>query len=347
MTSWDCWIICGLLLLACVASFMLTGFLRRYALIINLMDTPNDRSSHTTPTPRGGGVAIVLVLLIFSLLFWRLDLLTFNELWIVLGAGGMVALVGWIDDHAHVAARWRLFVHFVAAIWAVMLLGGLPNIITFRELVGLGFIGDAFAVIYLVWMLNLYNFMDGIDGIAGIEAVTVCLGEGIILLLSPVEGNPWVLPMLLLFAVLGFLCWNFPKAKIFMGDAGSGFIGIVLGIFSLQSAWLMPDLFWGWVILLGAFIVDATVTLVRRLLRGQSLSVAHRSHAYQYASRKYDSHVKVTIFFGVINIFWLLPIAIFVVKGWLDGVNGTLVAYLPLVLLAIYFKAGASERQEI
>jgi Fuc2NAc and GlcNAc transferase len=151
--------------------------------------------------------------------------------------------------------------------------------------------------------------------------------------------------MLLLAAVVGFLFWNFPRAKIFMGDAGSGFIGLVLGVFSIQAGWVDPSLFWGWVILLGVFLVDATLTLSRRFIRGEQIYVAHSSHAYQYASRKYGSHKKVSLVVGVINLVWLLPIAIVVGLGRLDGLSGVVIGYLPLVWLAVRFKAGVKELQ--
>ncbi len=165
--------------------------------------------------------------------------------------------------------------------------------------------------------------------------------------LSEAGGSEWELPLVLMAAVVGFLFWNFPKAKIFMGDAGSGFIGLVLGVFSIQAAWVAPELFWAWLILLGAFIVDATVTLLRRVRRGDKFYEAHRSHAYQYASRKFGAHYPVSLAFGGINLFWLLPIAALVTVGWLDGSLGIVIAYSPIMWLAFHFKAGARELQEV
>lgn len=166
-----------------------------------------------------------------------------------------------------------------------------------------------------------------------------------------VLGTPavaaWGAPMLLLAAVAGFLCWNFPPARIFMGDAGSGFLGLMLGLLSIQAAWINPDFFWAWLILLGVFVVDATLTLLRRLARRQKLYEAHRSHAYQYASRKYGGHRSVTIAVGVINLLWLLPLAMLVGLGYVDGSFGLLVAYAPLISLAFHFKAGAAEVQDV
>jgi Fuc2NAc and GlcNAc transferase len=132
-----------------------------------------------------------------------------------------------------------------------------------------------------------------------------------------------------------------------MGDAGSGFLGIVLGGLSLQASWVSPDLLWGWLILLGVFIVDATFTLFRRLLRGDKVYEAHRSHAYQYASRRFGSHLKVTSVVALINLLWLLPIALGVVRFGLDSSLGLILAYAPLVALAIRFRAGELEAPSV
>ena len=322
------------------AAFLLTGWLRRFALSRNLVDVPNERGSHAVATPRGGGVAIVLaVLAALPLLWWR-GALPVGMLWALLGGGGLVAAVGWLDDHGHVAPRWRLLAHFSAASWALVWLGGLPPLPLLGFEVDFGWAGHGLALIYLVWLLNLYNFMDGIDGIAGIEAVTVCLGGVVLYLVSSGGGDQWLTPLLMASAVTGFLVWNFPRARIFMGDAGSGFVGLLLGLLSLQAGWLSQDLFWGWVILLGAFVVDATVTLLRRLLRGERVYEAHRSHAYQRAARGLGSHIPVTLAFGMINLLWLLPMAVLVAAGRIDGLLGVTLAYAPLVWLALRYHAG-------
>ena len=329
-----------IIVLAFVAAGLLTGILRRYALASGLLDIPNSRSSHSVPTPRGGGMAIVLTVLAGSFCLWWLGALTAAMLWVTFGAGGLVALVGWLDDRGHVATCWRLLTHFMAAGSALVILGGLPPMPFFGTIMDLSWLGHGLAAVYLVWLLNLFNFMDGIDGIASIEAITVCLGGVALYLFSSSHNSEWTLPLLLAAAVSGFLSWNFPKAKIFMGDAGSGFIGMVLGLLSIQAANVAPKLLWGWVILLGVFVVDATVTLLRRMLRRQRLHEAHRNHAYQYAARKYNSHVVVSLVVGGVNVFWLLPLAVLVALGWLDGFLGMLISYLPLVGLSIWYKSG-------
>ena len=336
MTVW--WLLPVILL----ASLGLTGVLRRYALTRSLMDIPNARSSHTVPTPRGGGVAIVVSFLLALPIVAALGGLSWSLALALLGGGGWVAVVGFLDDHGHIAARWRLLAHFAGAIWALCWLGGLPPLQVAGFSLNLGWFGHITAAFYLVWLLNLYNFMDGIDGIAGVEAVTVC-GGGALLYAVLGQADLALLPLLLAVASAGFLIWNFPPAKIFMGDAGSGFLGLVLGILSLQAAWVAPQLLWSWLILLAVFIVDATFTLLRRLLRGEKVYQAHRSHAYQYASRQHGGHLPVTLAVLAINLVWLLPLAVLVGTGWLDGLLGFGVASMPLIFLALRYKAGTRE----
>ena len=152
------------------------------------------------------------------------------------------------------------------------------------------------------------------------------------------------LNLLMFAAVTGFLVWNFPPAKIFMGDAGSGFLGLMLGALALYSAHIEAVMLWVWLILLGIFIVDATFTLLRRLLRGEKVYEAHRSHAYQYASRQYGSHLSVTLSVLLINLFWLAPWSVAVALGAIGGAFGLIIAYVPILWLAWYFHAGEMER---
>ncbi len=331
-------------------SVVLTASLRGYALAHSVLDVPNDRSSHSAPTPRGGGIAIVIAFLLGVLIVWAGGAIPASPAIALLGSGGIVALVGFLDDHGHIAARWRLLAHFSAAGWALFWMGGAPPLDIPGGAIDLGWLGIALCAVYLVWLLNLYNFMDGIDGIAGVEAVTVSVCAGVLglwaLPASTVAIGPIALvAFLLAAAALGFLVWNFPPAKIFMGDAGSGFLGLTLGVLSLLSAWQAPVLFWCWTILLGVFVVDATITLLRRLIRRKTLYEAHRSHAYQFASRKLGTHKPATVVVALINILWLFPLAAAVAAGFINGPVGVLIAYAPLLGLALYFKAGAEELQ--
>lgn len=334
-----------LLFLLAVASvsFCLTYGVRRYALARSLIDVPNARSSHSAPTPRGGGVAIVMSFLLALPLLFLLDVFDWNLLLALFGAGLGVAVLGFLDDHGHIAARWRLLGHAAAAAWALYWLGGLPPLVILGISLELGWLGQVLAAVYLVWLLNLYNFMDGIDGIASIEAVCVCVGSALLYGMLGMGAAIW-LPLLLAAAVIGFLLWNFPPARIFMGDAGSGFLGAILGVFTIHAAWLAPQLFWSWLIMLGVFIVDATFTLLKRLWRGEKLYEAHRSHAYQSASRVHGGHLPITLTVLALNVLWLLPIALWVGLGHMDGLLGLVLAYLPLLGLAVRYRAGEREQ---
>lgn len=341
MTHW------GFFLLTAGGSLLLTGLIRHYAVARNLIDIPNSRSSHQVPTPRGGGLAIVAPFFVGLLCLWLIGSLPTRVFLALSGAGGLVAWVGFLDDRSHVPPRWRLGAHFLGAAWGLFWLGELPPLPVFGHLLDLSWPGYVLATLYLVWLLNLYNFMDGIDGIAGIEAITVCLGGSLAYALSAQAGQDWQTPVLLLSAVAGFLYWNFPKAKIFMGDIGSGFLGLILGLLSIRAGQVEPELFWCWAILLGVFVVDATTTLLRRVIRGETFHEAHRSHAYQYASRRFTTHRHVSIAVGLINLIWLLPLALLVAGGSIPGLAGLLIAYPPLIWGAFIYKAGAKEQQGV
>ncbi len=336
-----------LFLLAGCISWALTVLLRRYALAKNLLDVPNNRSSHSIPTPRGGGLSIVVTFLVGLSYLWLISLVG-NAVFIGLGGAGIVvAVIGFIDDHGHIAAYWRLLGHFSIASWLVFWLGGLPQIILFGLSVDLGWSGHVLAVVALVWLLNLYNFMDGIDGIAGIEALSLTLVAALLFLFVFDKQEMAVLNLLMFASVLGFFVWNFPPAKIFMGDVGSGFLGLMLGALALYSSHAETVMLWVWLILLGVFIVDSTYTLCHRLLRGDRIYEAHCSHAYQYAARKYGSHLRVTLTVLVINLCWLTPWAVAVSLDMVDGASGLMMAYVPLVWLAWYFKAGKMEKASL
>ncbi|NMY40047.1 glycosyltransferase family 4 protein [Pseudomonas sp. WS 5013] len=316
----------------------MTWGLRRYALAHNVLDVPNSRSSHQVPTPRGGGMAIVVACSLALAALALSDLLPAPLFYALSGSGALVALVGFVDDHRPLSARWRLLAHFLAAAWGLFWLGGMPEV-RIPGVGGLpGWLWGLLGLVYLVWLLNLYNFMDGIDGIAGTEAICVCLGGAILYALAG-RYEMVLLPVLLALASAGFLFWNFPSARIFMGDAGSGYLGLLLGLFSLQAAWVAQELFWSWLILLGVFIVDASVTLLRRLLQGSRVYEAHRSHAYQHAARQLGRHLPVTLAVAVINLCWLLPLSLWAAHGGY-GFFILLLAYAPLILLALRYRAG-------
>ncbi|MEN8141591.1 MAG: glycosyltransferase family 4 protein, partial [Thermodesulfobacteriota bacterium] len=301
-----------------------------------LLDHPNDRSSHVTPTPSGGGVAVVAVFFAGLFFAWQRGYLALPALLVFLPSV-LVALVGFIDDHHPLPARYRFLVQIVAAVLVVVALPRLPH-----PIAHLGAVGKMLVVLGLVWLLNLYNFMDGIDGLAGQQTITVAGGAALIIWLHGGGQSEMFLPLLLAAATLGFLIWNWPPARIFMGDAGSGFLGFSLGVLALLTSVSGAINLWSWLILMAVFISDATLTLARRVMRGQKFYQAHRSHAYQVLSRRWGSHARVTLAVISVNIFWCLPWAILVSYQPGYGLLICLAAFLPLVFLAWRLGAGAT-----
>ncbi len=325
------------------ASYFLAGVIRRYALNTSLLDIPNVRSSHTVPTPRGGGLSVVLVFLtvIGGLSFF--DAIALEPFFIagLILSGALVAGIGFWDDHISISAKWRFAVHFIASVGVLTILPELPELRFFSIEVSGGLFLFGFYAVMLVWLLNLYNFMDGIDGIAGTEAVTTAISAALFLGLQ--GQNDWALLMVLLaLSVAGFLVWNWPPAKIFMGDACSGFLGFVLGLFAVMTSLSGAINLWSWWILLAVFIVDATVTLLRRIARGEKWYQAHRSHAYQILSRRLNSHKKVTQGALAVNVFWLLPWAYLAVRFQTWAPLFCVVAMAPLCIAALKLGAGTT-----
>lgn len=326
-------------LLVALAAWVGVGVVRRYALR-RLVDVPNDRSSHMRPTPRGGGLALTLAHL-FGIVIASSVGLVRPELAVTLVGGGLaVAGVGFLDDHGHVKASVRLALHLFAFVWAIFWLGRLPAVDFGWGAVDLGWIGTGLLLLYLAWFLNLFNFMDGIDGIAGAQAMCMSV-TGAALACHAGGGAQAALPMVLLAAAtIGFLVWNWPPARIFMGDVGSGYLGFALGVSALWTVvegWLTP---WVWLILGGAFLADATVTLVRRTRARVRLVEAHRSHAYQRLSRYWGSHRPVTLVFVAVNVVWLAPWAIVATLWPGSGAGCALAALAPLFFLAARLGAG-------
>ena len=335
-----------LLIGALLLSWALTGLVRRYAVSADLLDRPNERSSHVVPTPRGGGMAIVASFLPLVLGLGLAGSIKPNLCIAAIGGGLLVAMLGFLDDRSSLPARWRFLGHAASAAWVLWWMGRIPQVPIVGTLVDLSYAGSALCMLYLVWMVNLFNFMDGIDGIASVEAITTTLGGALLWWLAG-SGTGWLLALLFAGCVGGFLVWNWPPAKIFMGDAGSGFLGLMVALLSLWCGQSTPHLFWAWFILIGCFMVDGTTTLVRRVRRGDKFNEAHRSHAYQYAARHFGAHRPVTLAVAGINLLWLLPFAVAVALGWLDGVLGVGIAYAPLLWLAFRFKAGDRVAQEV
>jgi Fuc2NAc and GlcNAc transferase len=329
---------------AFVLSLLLTGLLRGYALKMRLLDIPNRRSSHTVPTPRGGGLAVVLAFAAgAAALAWHQDI-PFSLLSPVLLPSLLVTAIGWLDDHYSIPATVRLLVHLLAAGLALLLLPCLPDLHLLQGRIPLAAWSYPVVLIGLVWVVNLNNFMDGIDGIASAEALFLAAGAAAILRLNGGATSLIVLLVLLGAAVAGFLVWNWPPAKIFMGDGGSGFLGMAIGLLALTTSARGGINLWTWLILYGVFAVDATCTLVRRFLRREKLYEAHRSHAYQILARRWRSHRKVTGLVLAVNICWLFPLAVVSSRHPEWSLLFAALALAPLVAGVIRLGAGTPDR---
>jgi Fuc2NAc and GlcNAc transferase len=319
-----------------------TAAIRTHALRSRLLALPSNRGLHEVPTPVGGGLAIVLAYLV-TVLFVTVR---FSLGWVNAGllvAALPVAVAGYADDRLQLDAGVRLIVQFCCAFAAVILAGDIPALPLGPWLIDGAVLQWLLVPVSLVWLCNLYNFMDGIDGLAGMEAAFVCLAASLLLVWG--DDVPLALLCLGLFsASCGFLVWNLAPARIFMGDVGSGFLGLTLGLVALVSYLHGSMSLWSWVILLACFVIDATFTLVRRLLRGEKMHQAHKQHAYQHAATSYRSHGKVGWMVTAINLMWLFPIAA-LSNGYPEhGVYFAALAIVPLWLLAYRLDAGRESR---
>ena len=282
------WLVMGALLGLALLSAALTWAARGYALRQQLMDQPGERRSHSVATPRGGGIAIVISLLVtagVAMWIWpeSAPSLLVASLGLVLVAG-----IGWWDDHRPLPAMRRLLVHFIAAALLAALV----------KLHGGSWLLAALVLLFTASLINIWNFMAGINGIAASQAIVVALG------LAPVLPWPYSLAAVALgLACLGFLPFNFPRARIFMGDVGSGALGYaVAAVLALAS--VQTDIHW--ILLLvpaSAFLVDAGFTLLARIISGQRWMEPHTQHVYQRAVQAGASHAQVTGMYFALGLF--------------------------------------------
>ena len=385
-----------LLILAATAALAWagTGLIIRNAVAWGLEDVPNERSSHTRVTPRGGGAAIVaaslagfllLTLAVVTLphlvgLGQPLDQGTFASLlaqdaawlyslgplvWIALPlllAALVLGILGLQDDRQPLSIRLRLGFQLFCCAWLLVVLSSLPGAGSawaglkeqlWQLLSGWGLPGmsetftqaeardallPAFMTLGLVvalmllgtWWINLYNFMDGIDGIAASQALFMLLAGVLLRSLMRDAGSLFLGFSILAVAgldITGHLTWLREAQLTGETDVSAGY-GIPVT---------------SWMILGALFITDATVTLLRRLLSGQRVGDAHRSHAYQRLSRHWNSHARVTLVYCLINVLWLLPLAALARLQPGQAWHLVALAYLPLIIAAYLLGAGRKE----
>jgi len=266
-------------------SFTLTYIIKNYYIKNAILEEVNERSSHTVPTPHGGGISLAITW------FVGIGYLYFNnqiesDLFFALVMGIIISVVSYFDDIYDLSPKVRLLAQGVVAFGGLYFIGGFDSLNLFVFNIDNQIITNVFAFLLIVWFINLYNFLDGINGYAGSEAIFLSIA-GLLIFGGAHFG-------VLAVAVLGFLYWNWNKAKIFMGDVGSTLLGYNVAIFTLYYANQEPLNLWIWITLFGLFWFDATLTLLRRKLNGEKLSQAHKKHAYQRLNQSGWSHYKVT-----------------------------------------------------
>ena len=298
-----------------IISLLATGLFRCYALKKGLMDIPNQRSSHQVKTPRGGGVVFVSLWSLGCIIGCWLQNLPWALLVLLLVPSLSIALVGFIDDHHSLSAKVRLLIHLIASAFFI---AGLHVLYRPFQILALPHsLSLVLSFLALVWSTNLFNFMDGTDGFSATEGIVV-LGVGAFLLHQSGASSLTMISLNLCATLLGFLYWNWPSARIFMGDVGSGFLGFLIAAMALIGA-IRHELSLGyWFILFGIFWFDATITLLRRYVSGHKISEAHRLHAYQRLHQAGFSHAK--LLWGAIACNMALgaiALVVFYHPGWM------------------------------
>ncbi len=303
-----------------VLSFVLTYIVKQIAIKKSLVAEVSERSSHSIPTPHGGGIAISLTWFIgISYLYYINDINI--SLYYALMVGLIISIVSYFDDLFELSAKLRLVVQSLVALLGLYFLGGLERIDLIFFTIDNDILTNIFAFFMIIWFINLYNFLDGIDGYAGSEAIFLGLAGYILF------GDSYFL--VLVSASLGFLVWNWHKAKIFMGDVGSTLLGYNISIFAIyyqngnfnESTSILV-----WVVLFGVFCFDATYTLIRRKLNGERISEAHKKHAYQRLNQSGWAHDKVVKYSIFVNIL-LFCIVYFISNSFIAFVISFILLY--------------------
>ncbi len=317
-----------------MATAALTGvvlhLLRRY----DVMDRPTERSSHAAAVPRGGGIAVVGVLVAAWLTLWLSDACTGcgSLFWVPLAGALLLAAISWLDDlRGGLPALSRLLGQAAAVGAGILALPG--DGLIFQGLLP-AIIDHALAAVVWLWFVNLFNFMDGIDGISGAEAASLGLGAFLLALLGAGAPGLGPLGLSLVGVSVGFLVWNWHPAKIFLGDVGSVPLGYLAGWLMLalavegawQAALLLPSY----------YLADATLTLFRRLIRGRRIWEAHREHFYQRVVAAGWSHARTTAVIASHNLL-LVGLALVPQFGVVAGGAALAVGMILVVALLWYF----------
>jgi len=303
-------------------SFSLTYFIKNYMIKKSLVAVVNERSSHITPTPHGGGIAISITWFIGLFYLFFTNQIEQNLFYALL-CGAIISIVSFFDDIYELSPKLRLIIQAFVSVLGLYFLGGFETLTLGIFDISNPILTNIFAFFMIIWFINLYNFLDGINGYAGSEALFLALA-GFVLF----GGNHF---LVLAVATIGFLYWNWNKAKIFMGDVGSTLLGYNIAIFTIYYANQESTNFWIWIILFGVYWFDATLTLLRRKLNKEKLSQAHKKHAYQRLTQSGWSHYKVTNYSIGLNLI------LFLIVYFVSNIFVAFVLSMILLILSMKF----------
>jgi len=325
-------------LILTVLAYAGVSWIRRWTLRRHILDHPNERSLHSVPTPRGGGLGIVVLVIGTALVFGLVNGFDRQGL-VYIAAGILLAWLGWRDDVRSLTPRVRFSVQGLAVILAMLGMGYFKSVTIplFGEL-HLGWVGIPITFLWILGLINAYNFMDGIDGIAG--GVALSAGLGWMILSSTFSGleNPLAFWVALAIAAssLGFLGHNWPPARIFMGDVASTFLGFSFAVLPLMSARQGGDPLMFGTAILWIFVMDAGLTFLRRLAKRENVFAAHRTHLYQ---RLVSSGIRPAFVSALFILLTLLGAGLSI--AWARGFHSVapfIIFGLPLIwiVLSIY-----------
>lgn len=321
-----------MLAIICVMSLVLVKLYITVAKRRGLIDIPNARSSHVIPTPRGGGLVFIvlwLVILVVLVSLHKIDITLFGYFFL---PTALIAVVSFLDDNMSLSAKWRFSVQICAGLIALFMLNTLPQLDFVFFSVNWAPLNELIAILFIVWSINLFNFMDGTDGIASVQAIVVLGGQVFLILLMANSATLFLLSGLCA-AIIGFLVWNWPKAKVFMGDVGSASLGLII---ALTALWLQKNYHVSImlsIMLYGIFLFDATTTLIRRILHKEKWYEAHKSHAYQRVHQIGHSHLTVVLGVIVLNA---IVVSLVVISYYWPHLTSSM-ALLELVILCILY----------
>lgn len=321
--------------IAVVAAFLLSlglyALYRNLALRHGLLDVATWRSAHVESVPTGAGIVVALAAVpLLAMLVSPGSALYLT----IAGFGTLLAVLGFVDDHRPLPVAARLLPQLFSAVGVIVCVGITRLSLTDDGLyyfVGLGLVVPLLGV---VWVMNVHNFMDGLDGFASLQALCFLLPAAV-LFLHHDRVDLMFIALIISVPVVAFLFWNLPPARLFLGDAGSVFLGFIIALLMLSGWQISLTLFAALLTLYSAFFVDASCTLVWRLQRGENCFAAHRSHLYQQLFRL---HGAPWVLKGLllINMCWLLPLTGLVTTGYIQPLAGLFLAYAPLI--AVYVR---------